>query len=117
MNSCIDLAVEKLIEEGSFGYEKEWLEDYFIQNIKPLLNCVYICQDHGQEDLSFLASKSLCLFYRGVRKTDQKHKYFYLVFNSFYNAFWILVSLWSFGKKLRNTLLQQVILVLVLCSA
>ena len=44
-------------------------------------------------------------------------KYFYLVFNSFYNAFWILILLWSLGKKLQNTFIQQVVSVLALCSA
>ena len=44
-------------------------------------------------------------------------KYLYLIFNSFYNIFWILVSLWSFGKKLRNTFLQQFISVLALYCA
>ena len=43
-------------------------------------------------------------------------KCLYLILATGYNCFWSLLLLWSLGKKLQNTLLQQLILMLVMSS-
>ena len=44
-------------------------------------------------------------------------KCLYLILATGYNCFWSLLSLWSLGKKLQNTLLQQLISMLVMSNA
>ena len=52
-------------------------------------------------------------FYNAINFAE----YFYIILVTGYNCFWSLLSLWSLSKKLRNTLFQQVVSVLVVLSS